>query len=248
MRTVHPAIMIGSYGWDEDRLPRDEFDVRVAELNRLMDDNGWSALLIHGDCEEHRLLAYYTNFVPRLRWAMALVPRDSEPRPLISMSARDMPAMKLSTWIADVRTGWDWRGGFEKWLAGLGDEAEAWRAGVRPHLRHALRRGRAQSRQPRFASRTPSALVPREQPLRPRELSLARGAAALVSRAGAVDRAARGARGTATKRPCSQVSGQRARAPRSTCARSRALTAAIPWCRFRAGSTSGIHPSSLISR
>src|ERR1700722_2977169 len=124
MRTVQPAIMIGSYGWDQDRLPRDEFDLRAAELNRLMDQNGWSAMLIHGDAEEHRLLAYYTNFVPRLRWAMALVPRRGEPRLLISMSARDMPGMKLSTWIADVHTGWDWPGGFDAWLAGLADEAK----------------------------------------------------------------------------------------------------------------------------
>ena len=105
MRTVQPAIVIGSYNWDEDRLPRDEFELRGAELNRLMDAQGWKAMLIHGDAREHGALAYYSNFIPRLRWAMALVPRRGEPRLLVSMSARDMPAMKLMTWIADVRTG-----------------------------------------------------------------------------------------------------------------------------------------------
>ena len=30
MITTHPSIMIGSYALDEDRLPRDEFDIRLA--------------------------------------------------------------------------------------------------------------------------------------------------------------------------------------------------------------------------
>jgi Xaa-Pro aminopeptidase len=186
VRTVQPAIMIGSYGWDQDRLPRDEFDLRVGELHRLMDRNGWSAMLVHGDCEEHRLLAYYTNFVPRLRWAMALVPRRGEPRLLISMSARDMPAMKLSTWIADVRTGWDWPGGFEAWLAGLAkDEAvqlgalgfDAISGTLLGAVEHCLGN--------RFHWNDASAQVPRERPLRARELSLARDGVALVTLAAA---------------------------------------------------------------
>ena len=102
MRTVHPSIIIGSYVWDQDRVPRDEFQIRMAALNRVMDANGWKAVLIYGDAREHSALAYFSNFTPRLRWGMALIPREGEPRLLVSMSSRDVPAMKLMTWIPDV--------------------------------------------------------------------------------------------------------------------------------------------------
>jgi hypothetical protein len=184
MRTVQPAIMLGSYGWDQDRIPRDEFDLRVAELHRLMDENGWPAMLIHGDCEDHRLLAYYTNFVPRLRWAMALLPRKGEPRLLISMSARDMPAMKLSTWIADVRTGWDWAH-FESWLALHPGEATFGTLGF-DAISGTLLGAVEKSFGNRVALAAAEPFLLRERPLRPRELSLARDGAALVAKAGAV--------------------------------------------------------------
>src|SRR5439155_18919125 len=90
MRTVQPSIMIGSYSWDQDRLPRDEFQLRMAELNRVMDAKGLKAVLVHGDAAEHSALAYFSNFIPRLRWGMALLPREGEPRLLISMSSRDV--------------------------------------------------------------------------------------------------------------------------------------------------------------
>jgi Xaa-Pro aminopeptidase len=123
MRTVQPSIMIGSYVWDQDRLPRDEYEIRLAALHRVMDANGWKAVLIYGDANEHSALAYFTNFVPRLRWGMALIPREGEPRLLASMSSRDVPAMKLMTFIPDVLSGWNWDTAFDPWLAKLtGDD------------------------------------------------------------------------------------------------------------------------------
>ena len=119
MRTVHPSIIIGSYTWDQDRLPRDEFRIRMAELHRVMDAKGLKAVFVHGDAAEHSALAYFSNFVPRLRWSMALLPREGEPRLLISMSSRDVPAMKLMTWIPDVLSGWAWESAFDPWLARL---------------------------------------------------------------------------------------------------------------------------------
>ena len=88
-----------------------------------MDANGWKAVLIYGDANEHSALAYFTNFVPRLRWGMALIPREGEPRLLASMSSRDVPAMKLMTFIPDVLSGWNWDTAFDPWLAKLtGDD------------------------------------------------------------------------------------------------------------------------------
>ena len=108
MLTTHPSIMLGSYIWDENRLPRDEFDIRCAHLQSAMSHNGWAATLIYGDAREHAALAFFTNFIPRMRWALALIPATGEPRLLASMSSRDMPAMRSMTWISDVRSAWEW--------------------------------------------------------------------------------------------------------------------------------------------
>ena len=109
MLTMHPSIMLGSYLWDEDRLPRDEFDIRLAPLRDAMASNGWVAALVYGDAREHQALAYFTNFIPRMRWALALIPAQGEPLLLASMSSRDLPAMRTLTWVADVKSGWEWK-------------------------------------------------------------------------------------------------------------------------------------------
>lgn len=119
MLTTHPSIMLGSYFWDEDRLPRDEFDLRLAPLRKAMEENGWSAVIVYGDAREHAALAWFSNFIPRMRWAMALLPAKGEPRLLASMSSRDVPAMRTMTWIPDVRSGWEWQW-FDEWIATLG--------------------------------------------------------------------------------------------------------------------------------
>lgn len=118
MLTTHPSIMLGSYTWDENRLPVDEFDIRFAHLREAMNRNGWAATLVYGDAREHAALAFFTNFIPRMRWALALIPAKGEPRLFASMSSRDIPAMKTMTWIGDVKSGWEWKW-FEEFCATL---------------------------------------------------------------------------------------------------------------------------------
>jgi Xaa-Pro aminopeptidase len=120
MLTVHPSIILGSYLWDEERLPRDEFDIRMGVIREAMAQRGWAGALVYGDAREHAALAYFTNFIPRMRWAMALIPAKGEPRLLASMSSRDIPAMRTMTWVPDVKTGWEWRW-FDEWVATLGE-------------------------------------------------------------------------------------------------------------------------------
>jgi Xaa-Pro aminopeptidase len=117
MQTMQPSIILGSYGWAQDRLPIDEFQVRVDDARQHMSRQGWRGLLIYGDAREHAALAYLTNFIPRMRWGMALMSAaDGDPRLLCSMSARDIPAMRSMTWIADVRSGWEWDKAFDPWF------------------------------------------------------------------------------------------------------------------------------------
>ena len=37
MRTMQPSVTIGSYTWAQDRLPADEFELRLAELRAAME-------------------------------------------------------------------------------------------------------------------------------------------------------------------------------------------------------------------
>lgn len=119
MLTVHPSIVLGSYLWDEERLPRDEFDIRMSAIRQAMTERGWAGALVYGDAREHAALAYFSNFIPRMRWAMALFPAKGEPMLLASMSSRDMPAMRTMTWLPDVKSGWEW-GWFDQWIGKLG--------------------------------------------------------------------------------------------------------------------------------
>jgi Xaa-Pro aminopeptidase len=116
MQTMHPCITLGSYVWAQDRLPVDEFRLRLEDIHAVMDARGWKALLVYGDAREHAALAYVSNFIPRMRWGMALLPREGEARLLCSMSSRDIPAMRTMTWIGDVQSGWEWSKAFDPWL------------------------------------------------------------------------------------------------------------------------------------
>jgi Xaa-Pro aminopeptidase len=186
MRTVHPSIIIGSYTWDQDRLPRDEFQIRMAGLHRVMDESGWKAMLIYGDAAEHTDLAYFTNFIPRLRWGMGLIPREGEPRVLASMSPRDVPAMKLMTWIPDLLSGWNWEAGFDPWLARLNAQEPIDIGSVRfdlmrPPLMHSLEKSLGN----RFRLHAADAAVAACRSPRPRELSTIRQASKVVETAAA---------------------------------------------------------------
>jgi Xaa-Pro aminopeptidase len=127
MQTVQPCVTIGSYVWAQDRLPYDEFTLRLDDLRAAMDRNGWPAVLVYGDVREHSALAFLSSFIPRVRWGMALLPRTGDARLLCAMSTRDLPAMRTLTWIADVRSGMgpEWVNAFDPWVDGLkGDPAQ----------------------------------------------------------------------------------------------------------------------------
>jgi Xaa-Pro aminopeptidase len=127
MQTVQPCVTIGSYIWAQDRLPYDEFTLRLDELRAAMDRNGWEAVLVYGDVREHAALAFLSSFIPRVRWGMALLPRTGDARLLCAMSTRDLPAMRTLTWIADVRSGMgpEWEKAFDPWLERFkGDQAQ----------------------------------------------------------------------------------------------------------------------------
>ena len=184
MRTMQPCVTIGSYTWAQDRLPSDEFSLRLDDLRRGMAQHGWRAVLAYGDVREHAALAYLSNFIPRVRWGMALLPRDGVARLLCAMSTRDLPAMRTLTWIADVRSGMgpEWDKAFDPWFERFADEPAAQFGTLgfdlmAPVLHDAVRRSLGE----RFVLQRADDLVPvPPQRKRPRELTLLRASCKLV--------------------------------------------------------------------
>jgi Xaa-Pro aminopeptidase len=187
MQTVQPCVTIGSYVWAQDRLPADEFTLRLDELRVAMDRNGWPAVLVYGDVREHAALAFLTSFIPRVRWGMALLPRTGEARLLGAMSTRDLPAMRTLTWITDVRSGMgpEWEKAFDPWLDHLkGDHAA--KLGtmgfdiMAPVLHAAVRRSLGD----RFAlQRADDIVAIPSLRLRPRELTMLRASCKILETA-----------------------------------------------------------------
>ena len=184
MRTMQPCVTIGSYTWAQDRLPNDEFGLRLDELRRAMAQHGWRAVLAYGDVREHAALAYLSNFIPRVRWGMALLPRDGDARLLCAMSTRDLPAMRTLTWIADVRSGMgpEWDKAFDPWFERFAEEPAAQFGTLgfdlmAPVLHDAVRR----SLGARFVlKRADDVVAVPSQRKRPRELTLLRASCKLM--------------------------------------------------------------------
>jgi Xaa-Pro aminopeptidase len=187
MRTVQPCVTIGSYVWAQDRLPYDEFTLRLDDVRAIMDRHGWAAVLAYGDVRDHGGLAYLSNFIPRVRWGMALLPRSGEARLLCAMSTRDLPAMRTLTWIADVQSGMgpEWAKQFDPWFARFAGEQAVKLATVgfdimAPGLRQQVERSLGE----RFSLERADDLLDVPSPRkRPRELTMLRASCAAVEAA-----------------------------------------------------------------
>ncbi len=187
MQTVQPCVTIGSYIWAQDRLPYDEFTLRLDALRAAMERNGWPAVLVYGDVREHAALAFLSSFIPRVRWGMALLPRTGDARLLCAMSTRDLPAMRTLTWIADVRSGMgpEWEKAFDPWLERFKDHQPV-NLGtlgfdiMAPVLHAAVRRGLSD----RFAlQRADDVVAIPARRKRPRELTMMRASCKLLEAA-----------------------------------------------------------------
>jgi Xaa-Pro aminopeptidase len=187
MRTMQPSVTIGSYTWAQDRLPSDEFELRLTDPRAAMEQKSWPAVLVYGDVRDHSALAYLSNFIPRVRWGMALLPRSGDPRLLCAMSTRDLPAMRGLTWIADVRSGMgpEWVKAFDPWFEPLkaGQPIELGTLGfdlMAPVLVQAVHRSLGEHFTLRRADDVLA--VPPERK-RPRELTMLRASCKLVEAA-----------------------------------------------------------------
>jgi hypothetical protein len=100
MLTPHPTLLIGPSDWDQERMPRAEFARRIDAL--------WGAnpqaerAIVYGNSRYHAELAYFTNLVPKLGPAVALLSRTGEHRLFVGDAANMLGAARPLTWIENV--------------------------------------------------------------------------------------------------------------------------------------------------
>jgi Xaa-Pro dipeptidase len=103
MRTMHSVLKRGGLYWDRDLLPAESYQARYKRLQAAVAASGDEAWLFFGDVERHGNVVYATNFMPRVRSALAFVPKIGAPVLLANIGLRDVPAAKTITWVDDIR-------------------------------------------------------------------------------------------------------------------------------------------------
>lgn len=129
----HSVLKRGCSTWNPQLLPQAEFQPRVDAVRREMARRGLDALVIYGDNYCFADLCYLTNYFPKVRGGIAVIPKEGTISMLLNIGSRDVPFAKTLTWVEDVRAsnlvGTDGakmlkEKGFEKATVGLADSGQ----------------------------------------------------------------------------------------------------------------------------
>jgi Xaa-Pro aminopeptidase len=99
----HSVLKRGCSTWDKQQMPEEEYRGRLEVVRQQMERQGLDALVIYGDNYSFADLCYLTNYFPKVRGGIAVVPRNGAISLLLNIGSRDVPFAKTLTWIEDVR-------------------------------------------------------------------------------------------------------------------------------------------------
>ena len=99
----HSVLKRGCSTWDPAAVPQAEFQARLDGVRREMARRNLDALVIYGDNYSFADLCYLTNYFPKVRGGIAVVPRQGAISMLLNIGSRDVPFAKTLTWVEDVR-------------------------------------------------------------------------------------------------------------------------------------------------
>lgn len=102
MQTMHPVIVSGRHFLDTALFPGDEFEDRMLQARELMEIHGLDGLVVYGNGEHSAALTYLTNLAPRMRWALAFIPRQGEVELVVAGPERDLHFSRASTWVKSL--------------------------------------------------------------------------------------------------------------------------------------------------
>ena len=129
----HSVLKRGCSTWDPRQLPAEVFHARLNAVRQQMKQRDLDALVIYGDNFSFADLCYLTNYFPKVRGGIAVVPLEGSISVLLNIGSRDVPFAKTLTWVDDVRAsnlvGADGaklikEKGFEKAKIGLADSGQ----------------------------------------------------------------------------------------------------------------------------
>ncbi len=99
----HSVLKRGCSTWDPRQVPPEVFYSRLDAVREQMSRQNLDALVIYGDNYSFADLCFLTNYFPKVRGGIAVVPRDGEVSMLLNIGSRDVPFAKTLTWVEDVR-------------------------------------------------------------------------------------------------------------------------------------------------
>lgn len=99
----HSVLKRGCSTWDRQQMPQDEYQGRLERLREQMAQQGMDALVIYGDNYSYADLCYLTNYFPKVRGGIGIIPLSGDISLLLNIGSRDVPFAKSLTWVEDVR-------------------------------------------------------------------------------------------------------------------------------------------------
>ncbi|MFQ5852851.1 MAG: M24 family metallopeptidase [Candidatus Binatia bacterium] len=113
MDTLHTVLNRGCSIWDQSLVPTEEFQNRLEQIRKGMEERSLELMLVYGDSWKLGNLAYVSHFMPKNRGALALIPRTGDPALVVQEPSRNNPFSRTLTWFGDVVS----VGGFMQGLA-----------------------------------------------------------------------------------------------------------------------------------
>ena len=99
----HSVLKRGCSTWNPKEVPHAEFQTRLDAVRDEMARQNFDALVVYGDNYSFADLFYLTNYFPKVRGGIAVVPRVGALSLLLNIGSRDVPFAKTLTWVEDVR-------------------------------------------------------------------------------------------------------------------------------------------------
>jgi Xaa-Pro aminopeptidase len=99
----HSVLKRGCSTWNKQVMPEAEYQDRLERVHRQMSQQGLDALVIYGDNYSYADLCYLTNYFPKVRGGIAVIPCSGPMALLLNIGSRDIPFAKSLTWVEDVR-------------------------------------------------------------------------------------------------------------------------------------------------
>jgi Xaa-Pro aminopeptidase len=106
MQTVQPALKRGRDVWDPIHLPQKAFEERLVQIKDEMQKEGIDVLFLYGNgVNEYGHPSYISNVIIKVpRGALVVIPKKGAPTLIVEGFPRDLPEVKSTTWMSDVRS------------------------------------------------------------------------------------------------------------------------------------------------